>query len=43
MRLLSAAIAATLLLTTVASAQTIDKIKDSGELVIGFRTDASPL
>ncbi|WP_108838148.1 amino acid ABC transporter substrate-binding protein [Tateyamaria sp. Alg231-49] len=43
MRLLSAAIAATLLLTTVASAQTIDKIKDTGELVIGFRTDASPL
>ena len=43
MRLLSAAIVATLLLTTVASAQTIDKIKDTGELVIGFRTDASPL
>ncbi|MEO9574847.1 MAG: amino acid ABC transporter substrate-binding protein [Lentilitoribacter sp.] len=43
MRLLSAAIAATLLLTTVASAQTIDKIKNTGELVIGFRTDASPL
>ena len=43
MRLLSAALAATLLLPTVAFAQTIDKIKESGELVIGFRTDASPL
>ena len=43
MRLLSAAIAAILLLPTVAFAQTLDKIKDSGELVLGFRTDAAPL
>ncbi|MEO0766445.1 MAG: amino acid ABC transporter substrate-binding protein [Pseudomonadota bacterium] len=43
MRLFSAAIAATLLLPTIAFAQTVDKIKDTGELVIGFRTDASPL
>ena len=43
MRLLSAAIAAILLLPTVAFAQTLDKIKDSGELVLGFRTDAAPM
>ena len=43
MRLLSAAIAAILLLPTVAFAQTLDKIKDSGELILGFRTDAAPL
>lgn len=43
MRLLSAAIAATLLLPTLALSQTLDKIKESGEFVVGFRTDAAPL
>ena len=43
MRFLSAAIAATLLLPTIGFAQTLDKIKESGEFVVGFRTDAAPL
>lgn len=43
MRFLSAALAATLLLPTVGLTQTLDKIKESGEFVVGFRTDAAPL
>ena len=34
---------ATVLLPVIATAQTIDKIKSSGTIVIGFRTDAAPL
>lgn len=43
MRFLSAVIATTLLLPTVAFSQTLEKIKESGEFVVGFRTDAAPL
>lgn len=43
MRLLSVALAATLLLPGLAWSQTLDKIKETGEFVVGFRTDASPL
>ncbi|WP_223423412.1 amino acid ABC transporter substrate-binding protein [Tateyamaria pelophila] len=43
MRILSAALAATLLLPTLAFSQTLDRIKESGEFVVGFRTDAAPL
>lgn len=34
---------ATVFLPVLATAQTIDKIKSSGTIVIGFRTDAAPL
>ena len=43
MRFLSAALVATLLLPTAGLTQTLDKIKESGEFVLGFRTDAAPL
>lgn len=36
-------LATLVLLPTVLSAQTLDRIKESGKIVVGFRTDAAPL
>lgn len=43
MRLITAVILAGLTLPVAATAQTLEKIKQTGELVIGFREDAAPL
>ena len=43
MRLMTAVFLAALTLPVAATAQTLEKIKETGELVIGFRTDAAPL
>ena len=43
MRFILPALAAVLLLPAMAPAQTLEKIKTSGELIIGFRSDAAPL
>lgn len=43
MRIFSAVLMAALTLPAISTAQTIEKIKATGELVIGFREDAAPL
>lgn len=43
MRPLFAALIAALLLPAAVQAQTLERIKDTGQLVLGFRTDAAPL
>jgi polar amino acid transport system substrate-binding protein/glutamate/aspartate transport system substrate-binding protein len=43
MRSFLATLLVILALPVAASAQTLDKIKETGQLVIGFRTDAAPL
>ncbi|ABG30859.1 amino acid ABC transporter substrate-binding protein [Roseobacter denitrificans] len=43
MRPLLAALIAALLIPAAAHAQTLERIKQNGQLVIGFRTDAAPL
>lgn len=43
MRFLSLGLIAALVMPTSLPAQTLDRINESGELVIGFRTDAAPL
>lgn len=43
MRLFSAVLIASALLSAAASAQTLDRIKETKQLNIGFRTDAAPL
>ncbi|MGA9410647.1 MAG: amino acid ABC transporter substrate-binding protein [Roseobacter sp.] len=43
MRSFILALTATLLLPTTLPAQTLERIKETGQLVIGFRTDAAPL
>lgn len=43
MRSFILALTATLLLPTTLPAQTLERIKETGQLVVGFRTDAAPL
>ncbi len=43
MRPLFAALIAAILMPAAAQAQTLERIKENGQLVIGFRTDAAPL
>lgn len=43
MRSFILALTATLLLPTILPAQTLERIKETGQIVIGFRTDAAPL
>ncbi|MEM7076548.1 MAG: amino acid ABC transporter substrate-binding protein [Pseudomonadota bacterium] len=43
MRAMARLIACAVMMCGAATAQTIDKIRDSGQLAIGFRTDAPPL
>lgn len=43
MRLITAVLLAGLALPITATAQTLEKIKETGQLVIGFRSDAAPL
>ncbi len=43
MRAFTLALVAALLLPMAATAQTLDRIKEKGEIIFGFRTDAAPL
>lgn len=43
MRLVLAALAAVILMSSALSAQTLDRIKETGEIRFGYRTDAAPL
>lgn len=43
MKIFSAVLLATLLLPAAISAQTLEKMKETGQLVVGFREDAAPM